>query len=170
MTRRGRARSYADPPQAGSSSEKSPYVMRVFHLQGMEPREAATLLRKQLQIRQIVMIQDRNIIIVADSADKVDHSESLLRQRDAVVRATDPHDPLNLERLPDSPMETRVFRIVDADTKTVITILRSIYQVRELTELVDENSVSVREALPILDASEALLREVGLLAEEETGR
>jgi hypothetical protein len=155
-----------DPIQTGSSSIKVPYVMRVFYLQGMEPLEAMTLLRSQIQVVQIATIRDRNIIVVADVADRVDRSESLLRQRDAVVRATDPHQPLNLERLPESTIATRVFRIEDADISTVVTVLRSIYQMREVTKFVDENSVSVRAALPILDASEATLRELGLLVEE----
>ena len=139
------------------------YVTRVFYLQGMEPREVLTLLRRQVQVRQIATVRDRNFIIVADTADRVDRSESLLRQRDAVIRASDPHVPLNLDRSSESPIATRVFRIKGTDTSSVMSVLRSIYQMTDVTELADESSVSVNDELSMLDASEALLRELDLL-------
>ncbi len=153
------------PAQAGTSSANMPHVTRVFYLQGMEPREAMTLLRSQVQVRQMAMIQDSSAIVVSDVADRVDQSEKLLRERDAVVRATDPHDPLELEGLAASPTATRVFRVESVNLTAVATILRSIYQVREVNTSAEENSVSVRGAKLILDSSEALLRELGLLAE-----
>lgn len=124
-----------------------------------------TLLRSQVQVRQMAMIPDRSVIVVSDVADKVNQSESLLRQRDAVVRATDPHEPLELEHLAESQPATRVFRVDSAHVSTVVTLLRAIYQVREVQELAEDNSVSARGAQPILDSSEALLRELGLLVE-----
>ena len=42
---------------------------------------------------------------------------------------------------------------------------RSIYQLREVTEVTDSR-VSVRAAVPILEASEALLLELNFLADE----
>ncbi len=149
----------------GASLAEAPYVTRVFYLQGMEPREAVTLLRRQVQVRQIAEIRDRNLIVVADVAERVERSESLLRERDAVLRANDPHEPLNMDRPPDSPMVTRVFRIKGTDTGSVMVVLRAIYQMRDVTELAEENGVEVNDALSILDASEALLRELDMLAE-----
>ena len=155
----------AGPAQAGTSSANMPHVTRVFYLQEMEPRDAMTLLRSQVQVRRMATIRDRSVIVVSDVADRVDQSERLLRQRDAVVRATDPHEPLELERLAESPTATRVFRVGSDNMSTVVTVLRSIYQMREVNEFAEDNSVSVRAAQPILDSSEALLRELGLLVE-----
>ena len=123
------------------------------------------LLRRQVPIRKIARIPGRNLIVVADVVDKVNRSESLLRQRDAIHRATDPHDPCNLERLREGPVATRIFRIDDDEMDNAVVILRVIYDMREVTELDEENSVSVRDAQTILAASEALLRELGLLVE-----
>ena len=151
--------------RAAESSGEEPRLTRVFHLQGMETREAVALLRSRVQVRQIAEIRGLDIVIVTEVAEKVDRSESLLRERDAVARAIDPHDPVNPEPSSESPIGTRVFRIEGLDPRGVVTVLRSIYQMREVTELVDGDGVSVRAPLYKLDASEALLRELGLLAE-----
>lgn len=154
------------PVRAGSASSDAPYVTRVFYVQGMELREAVTLLRSRVHVRQMAEVITRNAIVVCEVADRVERSESLLRENDALVRATDPHEPVSFERAKDSPLETRVFPVESGDdAKMVVTILRAIYQMRDMTELADESGVSVRAALPLLDASEELLRELGLLVE-----
>jgi uncharacterized protein YjcR len=131
----------------------------------MDSREAVTLLRSQVQVLQAATIPDRNIIVVSDGAEKVDRSESLLRQQDAIVRVADPHQPLDLKQLQESPPATRVLKVESADTNTVVTLLRAIYQVRDVSESAEERTVTARAAQPVLDSSEALLRELGLLAE-----
>ena len=112
------------PVRAGSASSDAPYVTRVFYLQGMELSEAITLLRSRVHVRQMVEIPTRNAIVVCEVADRVDRSESLLRENDALVRATDPHVPVSFERAKDSPLETRVFPVESDDTRQVVTILR----------------------------------------------
>ena len=155
----GGSASASDPMEVGVTT------MRIFYLQGMSSRDAITLLRMKAHIPQAAWIGDRDVIVIAGSADRVDQCESLLRQRDAVLRAAEPHEPVALGGLKQSPPTTRVFPVKGDDLRIVVTVLRSIYQVRELSELVEENSVSVRAAKPILDSSEALLRELGLLVE-----
>jgi type II secretory pathway component GspD/PulD (secretin) len=69
------------------SSEEELRLTRVFYLQGMEKREAVTLLRSQLQVRQIAEVQGSDIVIVTEAAEKVERCENLLRELDAVARA-----------------------------------------------------------------------------------
>jgi hypothetical protein len=80
------------------------------------------------------------------------------------VRATDPHKPLDYERLAQSPTTTRVFRINTDHPEDVVNLLSTIYQMQEVRMLEEDSSVSVRAAQPVVDASEALLRELGYLA------
>ena len=144
---------------------KEPRLTRVFYLQGMERREAVTLLRSQVQVRQMAEVASVDAVVVTEVAERVDRSESLLREHDALVRAVDPHGPLSFERVPDAEMETRVFAIEGPDTRSAVTVLRAIYQIGELTESADDNSVTVRASPARLDAAEALLRQLELLAE-----
>lgn len=44
-----------------------------------------------------------------------------------------------------------------------------IYSVRELSELAQDNAVSIHATQPVLDSSEALLRELDLLAPPNKG-
>jgi hypothetical protein len=132
----------------------------------MEPQDAATLLRSQVQIMRIAAISDRSIVVVADIAERVDESERLLRDRNAILRVEDPHAPLELERAGEAPAATRVFRVEGDSADSVVVLLRALYQVKDVSvQAEDRRSVTIRAAEPILVASEALLREVGLLAE-----
>lgn len=150
---------------AGSSSTDQTKVVRVFYLKGIDAREGITLLRSEVQVRQMAFLGGRDLLIVADMAERVDRSESLLRERDALDKASDPHGPLTPGSGPEDETATRVFRIEGNGTGEVMTILRAIYQIREVEEVDGENSVSVRSAPAVLDASEALLRELDLLVE-----
>jgi hypothetical protein len=136
---------------------------RVFYLQGMDPREAATLLRSQAQVRQLAWIKGRDVIVVAGEANRVEQCETLLREHDAILRVADPHEPVALAGPASDPLVTRVFRVTDDNMQAVVVILRSIYQVRELEELAEDNTVSIQSTQPILDSSESLLRELELL-------
>jgi len=107
--------------------------------------------------------------VVSDTADRVDQSEMLLRQRNAVVRTSDPHKPLDLNSLGKSPFATRVFRVAGDNLNNVVTVLRSIYHVREVNESAENHSVSVTAAKPVLDSSESLLRELSLIAKPTAG-
>ena len=154
----------ASDPAAGGVMI-TPHATRVFYLQGMSSRDAITLLRMEAQIRQASWIGDRDVIVVAGSTEEVDQCEDLLRQRDVLLRVAEPHEPVALEGMENSPPATRVFLVDGDNLRTVVTVLRSIYQVREVSEIGEENSVSVSASKPILDSSEALLRELGLLVE-----
>jgi type II secretory pathway component GspD/PulD (secretin) len=154
-----------DGAQEEPSGEK-PRLTRVFELQGMDTREAVTLLRTHVQVRQIVELQDRDTVIVTEVFEKVDRSEKLLRELDAVARAVDPHGALSFARVPERQVETRQFRIYGIDSRLVVTVLRTIYQIRQVTELSDKGIVVVSAPLPVLDAAEALLSELGVLGDD----
>src|SRR5262245_51189564 len=91
-----------DQAQATTATPSAAHVIRVFYLKGMEPREAVTLLRSQVQIRQIAMIGDRPVIVVSDVAEQVGQAEALLREKGSVDRTNDPYGALDLARLADS--------------------------------------------------------------------
>ena len=148
------------PIHAGSSAAE-PRITRVFYLQGMERREALTLLRSQIQVRQIAEVASANALVVTEVDQKIQRSESLLRERDAVARSVDPHPPLMFRGESDAGMDTRVFRIEGSESRAVITVLRAIYQIS--AELTDD-SVTATAPSSRLDAAEALLKELGLLA------
>jgi len=152
----------ASDPAAAEVMVK-PHTARVFYLQGMSSRDAITLLRMEAQILQAAWIGERDVVVVAGTAEKVDQCEDLLQQRDALFRVAEPHEPVALEGVESSLPETRVFLVDGDNLQTVVTVLRSIYQVRELSELAENNSVSVSASKPVLDSSEALLQELELL-------
>ena len=85
-------------PTLEEASAASKYHVRVIYLQGMDPREATTLVRSQADVvaRSWQWISDRNVIVVPDTADVVDRCETLLREHDAVLRVADPHEPVEL--------------------------------------------------------------------------
>lgn len=156
----------AEEPAKTKSTEDDLRSTRIFKLQDMDSREAVTLLRTHVQVRQIAEIGDLNVVIVTDVAERVDLSESLLRKHEAVAATIAPHDPLRFDRKDDSPTETRVFRIEGLDTKAAVVVLRSIYGIRALTEREDNSSVTVTAPALKLDAIEALLRALGVSANE----
>jgi hypothetical protein len=144
---------------------ESPFHVRVIYLQNMTSWDAMKVVRSQAQVRSVAGFNDRDAIVVRDTADVVDKCEALLRERDGVRRVTDPHVPVVLEGPAAGPSSTRVFRVERfEDSQTVATVLRAIYSVRKLTELLERSEISIRAPQPVLDASEALLRELELLA------
>jgi hypothetical protein len=149
------------PIHAGSSAAE-PRITRVFYLQGMERREALTLLRSQIEVRQIAEVASANALVVTEVDQKIQRSESLLRERDAVARSVDPHPPLTFQGESDAGMDTRVFRIEGSESRAVITVLRAIYQIP--AELTGDDSVTATAPSSRLDAAEALLKELGFLA------
>jgi hypothetical protein len=112
----------------------------------------------------VAALDDPVAIVVRDRADVVDRCEALLRERDAVRRVADPHQPVVLGGPAAGPSNTRVFRVDFEDSATVVVVLRAIYSVRKLTELLERSEISIRAPQPVLDASEALFRELELLA------
>ena len=153
----------ASTPPLEEAAVASKVHMRVLYLQGMDPREAITLLRSQAHVRQAATISDRNLIVIAGKADMVAKCETLLREHDAVLRVTDPHEPVELGGRTADPLIARVFRVAGDNMQAVVLLLRAIYQVRELSELAQDNTVSVQATQAVLDSSEALLRELELL-------
>ncbi len=149
---------------AETAPAPEPRVTRVFYLDEMETREALMQLRIQVRIRSAAVIQEPKVLVVSDVAEQVEQAESVLRLRDAGVRASDPHGPLDFDDIASGTSATRVFRLEKGDAPTVITLLRTIYQVREVEEL-EDGDVSAHAGAPVLDAIEALLRELDLLVE-----
>jgi hypothetical protein len=153
-------------PTAEEGAGATPFHVRVIDVQNMTGRDATMLVRRQAQVRSVAWIEERAAMIVRDTADVVDKCEALLRERDAVQRVTDPHAPLLALRGPTAgPPDTRVFRLFAfEDSQKVATIVRAIYSVRELTEFLERSEISIRAPQPVLDAIEALLGELELLA------
>ena len=149
-----------------SDDADEPRVTRILHLKDIDSREAVTLLRSEVQVRQIAEIRDLGLLVVKGVAERVDRCESLLRERGAVADAVDPHDPEDPYSAKEGPIGTRVFQVRGIDRRAIVTVLRAIYQMREITELPEEGSVSVRAPTPRLDASEALLKALGVLVEK----
>jgi hypothetical protein len=148
--------------QSGTSSPSMPLVVRVFYLHDMDAREASTLVRTHIPVRALAQLDDRDALVVADIAEKVDQCENILRQLRVVDRAVEPHKPLELDRMAQSPPATRIFYLARTYDQV---ILRTIYQIQDVKQLPEGNGVSVSAAQPVLDAGEALLRELGLLVE-----
>jgi hypothetical protein len=152
----------AGPAQAETSPTNVPYVTRVIYIQGMKTIEASGLVRSKVPIDSMTTIDDRNVVICSGGSEKVDQCEKILQQKNAILRAASPHKPLNLADLKKMPIATRTFRI-QGDVRGVAQMLQSMYRIQEVNALAEQNSVSVSAAQPILDASEALLRELGYL-------
>lgn len=144
-------------------------VTRVMYLKGMEVRDAATLLRSEVSVRRCVWLQERSAVVVADIPERVDQSERLLRQRGVVSRSTDPHGRLDLVLLADEPLATWTFRAVPSGVGDAETVLRTIFDARNLNRSPEEYGFTFQAPQPILDAGKAVLRELKLLAEESLG-
>ena len=156
-------------PDFGWSQSVEEAATAKFSVRGIYLRaasnDAMTLVRSQADVRRVATILDRNVIVVADVADTVDQCEALLREHHAVVRVADPHAPLELGRYEPDTLVPRVFRIVDDDSlRSVVVVLRAIYSIRVLSEYPPDNTVSIEAPAPVLDAVEAFLSEVKLLA------
>jgi hypothetical protein len=152
---------------AAESPEEEARITRVFYLEGMDNKEAVTLLRAQLQVRQIAELTGRDVIIITESAEKADRAESLLHELGVLAGKADPHAPLSFARTLEEEEATRVFRIEGTETSTVVMVMRAIYQMREVTDLSEEDSVVVTAPLAKLDAAEALLAELGMTKGED---
>lgn len=155
------------PDQEDSSTQHPLRVTRVFYLEGMDLHDVMMLLRREFAVRKIVIVIDRSAVVVSDGAEKVDQCERLLRERNAVVRTAELPSPL-LGKRAKGPTNTRVFPVNSNDIKTFLTVLRTIYDVGEMTSSPDDSSISIRAAEPVLEACEALLRELRLVAEPAT--
>lgn len=157
------------PPRAEAPA-REPILMttRVIYLQEMNPRDAMSLVRGNPHILSAAMVLNRNALVISDVADKIDQAEKLLRQRNAVLQVADPHAPLATEALSKAPPATRVFDVGAGSMDGVMAVLRAIYQVRDIQKSEQESRITIRAAQPILDASEALLRELDLIAGTES--
>jgi type II secretory pathway component GspD/PulD (secretin) len=140
-------------------------VTRVFYLQEIDVREAITMLRSQFHVRQLAMVSGSDTIIVTETPDKVDRCEGLLRELGSLARAAEPHEPLDFARNAAAEEDTRIYHIDGLDTKIVVSVMRAIYQIRQLTELAEKSSVIVTAPKARLDAIEALLQELDVLVE-----
>ena len=143
------------------------YVTKTLYLEGVDLRDAVAQIRSPLDIRCVAIIKSRGALVISDTADKVDQAVDLFRGKKTLVRVAEPHAPLNIEQLAKGPAETRVFRIEEGSMETAVAVFRAIYQVRELEKSEQEGSITVKTARPLLEASESLLGELGLLAESQ---
>ena len=140
-----------------------PKLTRILHLKDIDTREAVTLLRSEVQVRQIAEIRDLNVVVVKGNADRIERSVALLRERNAIADIVVPHGPEYEAAARETPLATRVFRVEGLDIRAVKTILRAMYQVPEFTELPGEAGISIRAPVARLDAGEALLEALGVL-------
>jgi hypothetical protein len=138
------------------------YVTRVFHTQGMELEEARTLLRP-IHLRRFVWVQGRDAIVVSSFGDDIARSESLLKEKGVLVRAVEPFAPMYLEDLPKEPAETRTYHVPSEFLKSAQSMIRTFFDVREVTISEEDHTVSARASLARLEAAEALFKELDLL-------
>ncbi len=155
---------HAEAPLQQEGHERMLLAARVFYLQGIDLREAMMTLRHSLDIRKVVMVKDREALVLSDLADRLDKAETLLRERKAVIRVAEPSAPMFTEEFGHDASATRVFDVEAGRTRDVATVLRTIYDARHVQWDDQLNRVTLQAAQPILDSSEALLRELGLLA------
>ena len=134
--------------------ESRAHVTRVFYLQDVGVREAVTLCRSGAHLLKMASIESLNVVVTSDVVGKIEECEKLLREADAQLRSVDPHEPIDFNALRPSAVELRIFELRTTTPNRAVTLLRSIYQLTEVTEVTD-SSVSVRAAVPILEASEA---------------
>jgi len=150
----------ATPAPTATASART---VRVFTFETLPLREALTLLRRDLRIASVATIDRANRLVVGDVAEKVDRAEELLRARDPALRARQPHPPLDLERFAEDPAAQRSFSLTPGSVASALVVARSVYGVRDARPFFDTEAVSLRAAPPVLDAIEALYRELGLL-------
>ncbi len=138
---------------------------RILYLrEGVALSDAMTLLRTEVSVRKIASVLDLSVLIVKDSLDRVALCERLLTDRNAIIRTADPHDPEPTRSRSDQiPSETRIFRIDGIDRGDAITVLRTIYDSRDLALLPEEDAFSVTAPAAKLDNIEALLGVLGVL-------
>ena len=150
---------------AVQAEEPAELTTRIFYLQDMNSREAVTLLRQEVQIRRVAHFDGKGLIVVADDPARVDRSEALLRERDALVRVVEPYEPVDPNRAPEDLIAERDFIINESDFKMASILPRVLYGAQEITEDADANRLTMRDPERVLDAVEALFRELNLLAE-----
>jgi hypothetical protein len=157
----------ASPLQAEEATpQERPRMLlshRVYYLQGMEPREAMTLVRTRPGVRKIVIVPGRAAMVLCDEAPRLDEAEAVLREHDAILRIAEPNAPMFLEEMGLDTSATGIFDVEPGRTLDVVTILRTMYDVRNLQKSEEGNRVTIQAAPPIVSAADALLRELGLL-------
>jgi hypothetical protein len=150
------------PAPSDTSSASKPKVVRVFYLQG-NLTDANGWLRRNVPIGKMAWINDRGAFIVIDAAEMVDKCEKPLRERAFVYRIVDPHKPLDFEQLKKEPPTTRTFHVAAKYVKDALVLVKTIYDPEDVIEIAEGDGISVRAPKEILDASEALLKELGFL-------
>jgi hypothetical protein len=149
---------------AGVPPKDALQSVRVLYLQGMPPSEASNQLRVSIGIAAFSTFQEPAAIVLRDLPHQVERSEALLREQGAVAHSVEPHPPIVLLRPPEAPLLERRLRFADFDqAKKALLVLRVIYGVKEVTTEGDSELV-VRDLEVILEAGQALCRELGLLA------
>jgi hypothetical protein len=120
--------------------------------------------RRANDIRKAVIVRERGAMVVSDTADKVGQVEALLKEKGVLAGATEPCGPLYLEELSRAPGEIRVFHVEGDSMKTAQTVLRTMYDVRDIRISEEDHTLQITAAPPILASSEALLKELRLLS------
>jgi len=96
------------PAQSEGSPAPIPYVTRVFYLRGIEPREAATLLRSQAQVRRLAMIPGRGAIIgrgPRDLSKPIDDNTVRSTLFDATIGRAEQHSSRHEHGRPSCPSD-----------------------------------------------------------------
>jgi len=136
---------------------------RVFYLQEMEVQEAMRLLRIAHSVRNIAAVGSSTLIVL-DHQETIEQCERTLTERGALLRSVEPHEPRSWAPDEDTPTETRVFEIAQrASVPTIMTVLRSIYGLRDLEVSADETSIEATANSDLLDQVEAMLNELDAL-------
>lgn len=145
----------------GDGAESPPIHTRVFYLDGADARETITLLRVEIQVGRIAELRDRQIVIVSETAGRMELVESVLRERGIRARSMEPHPPLAADAgSDDGSTESRVIRHEGLDARLALVLVRSMYGVREVEAREDGTGLSARAPAAVLDAAEALFREL----------
>ncbi len=143
---------------------------RVVYLQRISAREAMNHVRRTHYIRNAAIIASRDALILSDEAGKLDQAVMLLKREGYVARVAIPHGSLDIEALAnESAAAQRVFDVASGQMENVILVLRAIYRVK-VRPPDQRYTLTVQAPLPILDSSEALLRDLGLIGSAASGK
>ena len=141
-----------------ATQAQEPLHVRVLELDAIDSREAVTLLRSEVQVRRIAELRQLGKLVVGGTAEKIHRCEALLRERNALIGAHAPHEPM----LDDDRTERTIeLRLDGLDPKAAAVLLRSMYQIRQIE--LGEAGLTVTASPARLDAAEATLDALGVL-------
>ncbi len=147
-----------------AAAEGEAVVPRVLYLDGMEIPQAAALLRAELQVRRLAAVAARQALIVMEEPARAQRAEALLQERGVLRGASEPHGSIELRPRILAPTAARTFYLEGVSLTEAETLLRTLYGAAEVAVGLEDHAVMARSVPEILDAAEALFRELGVLA------